>query len=166
LARAITFQFITAVEYEMTDVYADALLGLMRAAQYYVPELGKFSTYAYRVVQNTVMGGYRNRKGPQKRVLSYSDHPCHELADYRTNATVEGRRTAERELLTQRLLASLPERMQTLLYLRYFEGLTLREVGEKMSLSKGRIKQLRDQAIQEIRDNHPDLIQEGLCYDY
>ncbi len=49
------------------------------------------------------------------------------------------------------LIAELPERLQIILKRRFIEGRTLEEVGEEFDLTRARIKQLQDEALQKLR---------------
>jgi RNA polymerase primary sigma factor len=48
-------------------------------------------------------------------------------------------------------VARLPERMQIILKRRYVEGYTLDEVGKEFGLTRARIKQLQDEALEKMR---------------
>jgi len=45
----------------------------------------------------------------------------------------------------------IPQKMQAIIYLRYLEGLTLRETGEAVGVSGGRAGQIRDKALRILR---------------
>lgn len=59
----------------------------------------------------------------------------------------------DRELLEYlgKLIDELPERERLILTLYYFEGLTLREIGEIMSLSEGRVSQILARTLLRLR---------------
>ncbi len=46
----------------------------------------------------------------------------------------------------------LPRRLQILLSLYYYEGLTMKEVGQVLDLSESRVSQLHSRAMQQLRD--------------
>lgn len=48
-------------------------------------------------------------------------------------------------------VAQLPERMQLILKMRYVEGHTLEDVGKEFGLTRARIKQLQEEALQKVR---------------
>lgn len=55
-----------------------------------------------------------------------------------------------KELLT-RSIARLPDKEKMVIYLYYYEGLTLKEIGVTLSLSESRISQLHTKAILRLR---------------
>lgn len=59
----------------------------------------------------------------------------------------------DRELLEYlgKLIDALPERERLILSLYYFEGLTLREIGEVLSLSEGRVSQILTKTLLHLR---------------
>lgn len=62
--------------------------------------------------------------------------------------------TVERVELKQRLEAALrrlPQRLQLLLSLYYYEGLTMREIGQVLELSESRVSQLHAHAMKQLR---------------
>lgn len=61
--------------------------------------------------------------------------------------------TAHRQMKAQvaGALATLPERLQTLLSLYYCESLTYKEIGDILGVSRSRVCQLHNQAIEELR---------------
>lgn len=45
----------------------------------------------------------------------------------------------------------LPARMRYIMYLRFMEGRTLEETGKELNLTRARIKQIEDQALEKLR---------------
>lgn len=48
-------------------------------------------------------------------------------------------------------IRELPERAQLIMRLRFIEGLTLKEAGQRMKLTRARIKQIQDHALAKVR---------------
>jgi len=45
----------------------------------------------------------------------------------------------------------LPQRSKEIMHLRFFEGFTLQEAGDKLGLTRARIKQIQDEALKKLR---------------
>jgi RNA polymerase sigma factor for flagellar operon FliA len=48
-------------------------------------------------------------------------------------------------------ISKLPEKEKTVIYLYYYEGLTLKEIGLTLNLSESRISQLHTKAVLRLR---------------
>ncbi len=72
----------------------------------------------------------------------------HFVADESSPSAV--RLTAHSEI--REAIDKLPARLATVIRLRFFEGLTLEEVGNRFHLTRARIKQIQDDAIVKLRD--------------
>mgnify|MGYP002624133007 CR=1 FL=1 len=72
------------------------------------------------------------------------------LADDRITAEQRLEDESEREILAQSL-SELPERERNMLSLYYFEGLTLKEIGEVLGVSESRISQIHGKGLSMLR---------------
>lgn len=72
----------------------------------------------------------------------------HFVADESAPSAV--RLTAHSEI--REAIEKLPARLATVIRLRFFEGLTLEEVGNRFHLTRARIKQIQDDAIVKLRE--------------
>ena len=52
----------------------------------------------------------------------------------------------------------LPERSRYIMRLRFIEGRTLEETGEKLNLTRARIKQIQDDSLRKLRE----MLREGI----
>lgn len=80
-----------------------------------------------------------------------------QVADPRPGAAETLDRQALRQIL-QEALKSLPEREQKLVSLYYFEGLTMKEIGQVLELTEARICQIHAQAIHRLRARMQKLL--------
>lgn len=58
---------------------------------------------------------------------------------------------AEVRMLLSKAIAKLPEKEKKVIYLYYYEGITLKEIGAVLSLSESRISQLHTKAVLRLR---------------
>lgn len=58
---------------------------------------------------------------------------------------------AETRSILAEAIGKLPDKEKTVIYLYYYEGLTLKEIGEVLNLSESRISQLHTKAILRLR---------------
>ena len=72
------------------------------------------------------------------------------LADDRENAEDRLINESEREVLIE-ALKELPERERQMLSLYYYEGLTLKEIGEVLGVSESRVSQIHGKALSLLR---------------
>ena len=72
------------------------------------------------------------------------------LADLSPGPAEQTQKNLLRESLTQALM-HLPEREQQLVSLYYFEGLTLKEIGQVLKVSEARVCQLHAKALHQLR---------------
>lgn len=73
------------------------------------------------------------------------------LEDFNASDAVELLELAEVKELLANSISRLPEKERTVVYLYYYEGLTLKEIGLVLSLSESRISQLHTKAILRLR---------------
>mgnify|MGYP002785083164 CR=1 FL=1 len=58
----------------------------------------------------------------------------------------------------QNLLKSLPNREREIVWLRFVANQTLGEIGERVGLSKERVRQIQAIALERLRNTRPDLL--------
>ncbi len=80
--------------------------------------------------------------------ISYHDV----LYDYNTQSP---RETVDRLLVTEELrkvFKTLPERKQKILFLKHYQGLTLRDIADIMKISQGRVSQIYRETVLMLRE--------------
>lgn len=131
-----------------------ATLALVRAARDYDPAKGRFSTYACRAIINAVNceWNYRHRKRRDaRRTVGLTDGVARWCGvrdkPGRMELDDERRDTMDRAATC---LAALDERGADVL-MRRASGMTLREIGADLGLSRERVRQIERDAIAAAR---------------
>ncbi len=73
------------------------------------------------------------------------------LEDHNAGDALELLELSEVKELLAKTISRLPEKEKTVVYLYYYEGLTLKEIGMVLALSESRISQLHTKAILRLR---------------
>jgi RNA polymerase sigma factor (sigma-70 family) len=161
------------------DLVQEGQFGLLRAAQSYDPDRGRFSTYAtwwiVRYVRQAVRdqgnlirvpaylhpgsGSLRGSKYQADvfRAMRVSRLPADDVTDWREDDLAEAdcARLASRRLSVA--MARLPGRIRVVIALRY--GLdgggkrSLSEVGERLGVTKERARQLEQEGLGRLRES-------------
>ncbi len=61
----------------------------------------------------------------------------------------------EQTVCLEAAIARLPERERAVVVLSFYEGLTLREIGQRLEVTESRVSQIRGQAVRRLRDLLP-----------
>jgi RNA polymerase sigma factor (sigma-70 family) len=158
------------------DMFHAGVVALIDAARLFRPETGfQFSTYATiaisrRVVENMneqsngisrgKADGYHRRgeKIPHPVSMHYESQKGREgvleIADTRPSpvaVAAENEADAGKLAGLDSLLSELTERERRVLHLRFVEGVTLREVGEEIGVTRERVRQIETEAIAKAR---------------
>ncbi|KPK75752.1 MAG: hypothetical protein AMJ79_09875 [Phycisphaerae bacterium SM23_30] len=145
---------------EFTDLISEGSMALLRAADKFDCQRGyKFSTYACRAIfkgfSRTAKQNYRYRK----RFPTQWDIAL-EKDDYLEQMRQEDHESGIEEVRTifQDNLADLSQIEQSVIEMRFSlrprqsRPLTLKQVGDKLGLTKERIRQIQNKALAKIRD--------------
>ncbi|MDY4509114.1 MAG: sigma-70 family RNA polymerase sigma factor [Candidatus Faecousia sp.] len=154
---------------EFDDLYQSGYPALVTAVDSYEPESGAFSTWFMYHLKTAFSEatGYRTKSGqnePVNNALSL-DEPLTDEADSglfgdlipdpkaaATMLSIEEK--LWREQLHEALeaaLAALPEQNADVLRLRYYQGLTLAETGERKGTTAERVRQMENKAIRQLQ---------------
>lgn len=155
---------------EFEDLYQSGYIAMVEAVHYYNPESGiAFSTCLINRLKTVFAEatGYRTQRGrnePLNTAFSL-DKPLADESDgslfgdfipdpkaAATMLSIEERLWQEQlQEALEAALASLPEKYADVLRLRYYQGLTLAEVGEIRGTAAERIRQMENKAIRQLQ---------------
>jgi RNA polymerase sigma-70 factor (ECF subfamily) len=129
---------------DVADLTQDTFLRAYAHLGTFNPALGRFSTWIYQIARNVV----RTHLGKSSKRLATHSFPEDQtlensVPDISRDADPAGgllREEAESELRSA--LADLPERMRTVLSLRYFDNMEYHTIAGTLGLSLGNVKTL------------------------
>lgn len=166
------------------DFDQESFFAVQAAAQAYDPSKGAFSTLLSYYVQNQIMkavcGEHRTtRQLEDGRIAVISANPLNActsldapldiddegsgtLGDVQEDPAASAElQAAEDEVYTQQLhealeeaLSRLAEREANVLRRRYYDGQSLRAVGEEIGVQYERVRQIENRAFQRLRNDH------------
>lgn len=129
------------------DIIADGQLGLCKAKRDFDPTFRtSFKSYMYWRVMGECQDGLRrmnfggrNGKGVVEELVD----------DVQDKKVLPDRVVLYGELIE--MVAVLPPRQRTLITMRYFEGLKLREIAEEWGVSPSRVSQIHTKALLTLK---------------
>lgn len=115
-----------------------------------------FVAWLYRIAGNEIKSHYRkaNREGVSLETLhEMSGFEPEDLHDVEQELIEAEQKLAEQKqfLKVRRLVSSLDEKYQEVLYLRFFEDLKIREIAQILGKREGTIKSLISRALGRLR---------------
>ena len=120
------------------DLCEDVFVKIFEKIDTYDENKSRLSTWIYSVTSNTVIDFYRTNHISSEIPEDLSDERSSIEEDYLNQENLEALAGALREL---------PQEQMDIIVLRYYKGLTLQEVAEKMSLSYGITKLRHREAL-------------------
>jgi RNA polymerase sigma-70 factor (ECF subfamily) len=129
---------------DVADLTQETFLRAYAHLATFNPALGRFSTWIYQIARNVVRTHLgRSARRPVLHPLPEDQTLENTLPDLSRDADPAAgilRQEAERRLAAA--LAELPERMRTVLALRYFDGMEYQTIATTLGLSLGNVKTL------------------------
>ncbi len=126
------------------DLEQEGLIGLLKAASKFDKNKGtKFSTYATYWIK--------------KKILAAIDREKKSSLDS-IKLTEESIETKEDKIKTSqnlKLPKNMPDLERKILRMLYEEQLTLKEIAQKLEISRERVRQLKEKALRRLRVTHP-----------
>ena len=142
---------------EKEELFGIGIEGLNRAIDGFNPTLGyKFSTYAYKVIRGKVLEHVKREKDYKAKIVdtvtSNDDEESNKLEIIHSYQHVEGEVTSNNEV--SRILAmvdQLPLRNKEIVLMHLSDGLTFQEIGNKLNVTRERIRQIYDHSIAQMQ---------------
>lgn len=129
------------------DLCEDVFVKVFQKLDKYDESKSAISTWIYNITKNTVIDYYRSHKYNLELLDNYDyvDEPEEEISE----ESLEFLAKALNELSTD---------LKDIIVLRYYEGLTLKEVSEKMGISYGIVKLKHKEALFLLKLKLKDLV--------
>lgn len=140
--------------FSILDMVSEGCQGLMRATKTFDPDKGiRFLTYAGSSITQGVMKAMENQR---RESFVSLDEPLYDDEPETTRKDVlvsEDPRSDEAAFYhqVQDIMNRLNDRERTIINLRYWQGLTLEEVGLRINLGKERVRQIEARALRKLR---------------
>lgn len=145
---------------DVEDLYGVAVLGMIKAISLFDPDYGtRLSTYAYRPVTQALDYYLKQEDSIVRQPLKKRRLSTTEIIDL--GSVVEHRQTPESEDAIKQSLKHCTTFERNLLIDHYVKGLSYREIGIGMGVSRQRVEQIIKQAILKIRRKHEVSYEEG-----
>ena len=155
---------------EFEDLYQTGYLAMVKAAETYSPAAGgAFSTWFMYHLKTAFAEatGYRTQKGRKEPLNNYlsldtpltDDADSDDLMDVVADpAGLQWRECLEESVWQKELqeavgsaMSTVPEQYREILRLRYWEDMTLEDIGELRGVSKERVRQMENKGIRLLR---------------
>lgn len=120
------------------DLCEDVFVKIFEKIDTYDEKKARLSTWIYSITSNTVIDFYRTSHIHSEIPEDLSDEKSSIEEDYLNQENLE---------VLAKALRELPQEQMDIIVLRYYKGLTLQEVAEKMSLSYGITKLRHREAL-------------------
>jgi RNA polymerase primary sigma factor len=150
------------------DAVSAGASGMMRAAKLFRPELGyKFSTYATKAIRSHILKAAQAElvvripagffaKANAERAERYARHAaaalnCHSISDDMEAAVTHDVLPEDYDRLHQRV-DELDERERSIIRMYFWGGMTMEAIGQQIGLTRERVRQIRDAALQGLRN--------------
>ena len=123
------------------DLCSDVFEKALRAADRYDAEKSAPGTWLYAITRNAVIDYYRRAR------------PTEELPEELSDDALPEDRVMQEALLEElaEALDRLPDELTDIIVLRYYDGLPLTEIAERMDMSYGMVKIRHNKALSLLR---------------
>jgi RNA polymerase sigma factor (sigma-70 family) len=140
------------------DVVSDGNLSMMRAVDKFDYSKGfKFSTYAVWAIRRNFARSIPTEFTQRSRFRTGHEELFQQSRDARSSQLAQERAHSRQHAALTKILGRLQDRERDILSLRFglgdeHEPMTLQEVGDRLGVSKERIRQLEGRALRKLRE--------------
>ena len=135
------------------DVVSDIFFKVAQNGARYDPKKSKFSTWIYAIANNALIDFYRKRKA----AVSLDDEEAGVVLKVDFETQLAQISSPKRQALFEEL-ATLKERERLIVYYRFFEGYTNRQIGELLQMNESTVGTVLSRTLKKLqRDSLRDL---------
>ena len=135
-------------ESDVPDLVSQTFLGCLQGAEAFRGETS-VRRYLYRVANNVLFGYIRKRGKRAREQLDFATVCVHELDPSSPSSIVMRRREGQAFVQS---LRRIPVGDQVVLELKYFNGLSGREIGEVLGIPEGTVRGRLQRGLARLRD--------------
>lgn len=126
--------------HDAEDLCEEVFTKVFKKMDTFDEQKSSLSTWIFNITKNTLIDAYRTKRDTYEMIDNY---------EYLTDT----QELSKEDILALRdALTALSEEERELIILRYYEGYTLKEISQKMSLSYGITKLRHNDALERIKE--------------
>lgn len=159
--RACIVKYAAIYRLTQTEIQTAENICLLKLLKKWNPELGQLTTIAYYYSRAAINDVIRERLTGVSQI-SAKDLTSHEWSKFRhthDNSPVIACLQHESSMMLQTAISTLPERLQKIIYDRYWRGASHRTISKELGVSRTRVEQLEKNAIRKLKQQ---LVEEEL----
>ena len=130
------------------ELVSEVFLKVVGNLEQFDSEKAQFKTWIYRIAQNTLIDFYRTRK-PE---ASLDDENVDWEPSVDFEAQLESITSPKRRAIYQ-ALTKLKERERMIIYYRFFEGYTNREIAKLLQMNESTVGTVLNRALKKLKTN-------------
>lgn len=133
------------------DIVSDVMVRVAKAYATFDPKRGSLDDWVFRIARNTLYSHFRRRR----EIVSIDA-----VSEAASAVTIEedvSDPLNERGALVRKALGMLTDEEREIVYLRFWEELSSKQVGERMGMNPSTVSTKLSRAIGKIRKAFPDI---------
>ncbi len=107
-----------------------------------------FSSWLYRIAHNTLVDYYRTQEKQKNKVSIIDD-----IHESKFNTPEQDAIEYNQSEFMQKLLLTLPDREKKIIYSKFFEGNTNKQIATKLNLSETNVSTIVYRVLKKLREN-------------